>query len=84
MCFFGGGNEFKDVVGELASYVVSRDFSRARVAAVALSNLESPIFKKPKQQKYVIPLNTRKRWVHTLTKRKSGMLEYVSGRKTTL
>ena len=47
--FFGRGNEFKDVVGELASYVTSLGFGGALVAAVAMTNLESPIFKKLKQ-----------------------------------
>ena len=47
--FFGRGNEFKDVVGELASYVASQDFLGVLVAAVAMLNLESPIFKKPKR-----------------------------------
>ena len=45
--FFGRGNEFKDVVRELASYVASQDSTGAMMTAVGMSNLEKTKPKRP-------------------------------------
>ena len=47
MCF-GQGNDFKDVLGELTHHLESLGKTVSTVA-MAMSSLESPVFKKPEE-----------------------------------
>ena len=46
---FHQSNDFKDLLGKIANYVASRDFTGACVVAVAMWKVECPTFQTPKQ-----------------------------------